>query len=149
MTRLPLLLLSAGLVASPALAASGAADKAAAPATKAAAPAQAGHYTMAAFMGKWSVMANIDPVMVAGNRAMGPAARLLVTLPDTYAKVVGQAHFSLAKVNDTTWAGTQDTLKISMSLVSQNSAQIVVVRKDGHTLELPLYRDDDEPAATP
>lgn len=109
-----------------------------------AAPAQANAHTQYAtpvFEGEWAIMA-MDPVKVAGNRAMGPAARLLVTLPESLQKIVGQNHFSLSRHSGSSWQGKQDDLTITFTLVSENSAELHITGKENHKLNLPLYRND-------
>ncbi|MBO1324392.1 hypothetical protein K2X14_04365 [Acetobacter sp. TBRC 12305] len=108
--------------------------------TNAAPAGTAASYPQALFNGQWTVLAMTDPIRVMSNRALGPAARLLVALPQDYAKIVGQARFALARVNGTTWEGAQDNLHASFSLVSENSARLLITSKDGHRMDLPLYR---------
>lgn len=110
------------------------------PAQTQAAPAAAVSYPQAMFNGTWTVLAMTYPIRVMSNRALGPAARLLLALPDDYAKIVGQARFALARVSGTTWEGAQDNLHASFMLVSENSARLIITSRDGHKMDLPLYR---------
>ncbi|WP_086651365.1 hypothetical protein [Acetobacter cibinongensis] len=107
-------------------------------------PAQATastQYPVPTFEGEWAIMA-MDPVKVAGNRALGPAARLLVTLPDSLQKIVGQNHFSLSRQSGSSWQGKQDDLTVTFKLVSENSAELHISGKENHKLDLPLYRNN-------
>ncbi|ATJ89945.1 hypothetical protein CIW82_03770 [Acetobacter tropicalis] len=98
-------------------------------------------YPTSLFEGQWAIMA-MSPVTVAANKALGPAARLLVTLPDSLKKIVGQDRFSLSRQSGTAWKGTSGDATLTFSLISENSAQIHITGKDNHKLDLPLYRDN-------
>ena len=107
------------------------------------APAQAdATYPTASFMGAWSVRAEVPPFTVAANRAMGPAARLLVNVPDVYAATIGENRFSLARKNGNSWSGTQHNTTLTMTLISPNAGQIVITNTNGHRVDVPLYRND-------
>ncbi|GFE94022.1 hypothetical protein [Acetobacter persici] len=105
------------------------------------APAAQTHYETSAFAGQWAIMA-MDPITVAANKASGPAERLLVTLPESLKKIVGQDHFSLSRTSGTAWSGKQDDLTVTFRLVSENSAQIQITGEGTHKLDLPLYRNN-------
>lgn len=105
------------------------------------APATQTHYETSVFAGQWAIMA-MDPVTVATNKASGPAERLLVTLPDSLKKIVGQDHFSLTRSSGSAWTGKQGDLNVTFKLVSENSAQIQVTGEGTHKLDLPLYRNN-------
>lgn len=105
-----------------------------------AAPAPA-HYATPVFVGQWAIMA-MDPITVVANKATGPAERLLVTLPESLKKIVGQDHFSLARSSGTEWTGKQADLAVTFSLVSENSARLQIKGEGAHKLDLPLYRND-------
>ncbi|GAN67561.1 hypothetical protein [Acetobacter orleanensis] len=108
---------------------------------KAQAPVTQAHYETAVFVGQWAIMA-MDPVTVAANKATGPAERLLVTLPESLKKIVGQDKFSLTRASGSTWNGKQGDLTVTFKLVSENSAQIQITGEGTHKLDLPLYRDN-------
>ena len=123
-----------GLAAAPAFAA---------PHTPATAPAKAETtYPTASFTGTWSVRAEVPPFTVAANKAMGPAARLLVNVPEVFAATIGENRFSLARKNGNSWSGTQHDTTLTMTLVSTNAGQIVITNTNGHTVDVPLYRND-------
>ena len=126
-----------GLVTAPALAA----PHTAAPETPAHAPAEA-TYPTASFMGSWTVRAEVPPFTVAANRALGPAARLLVNVPEIYAVTIGESHFSLARKSGSSWSGTQHDTTMTMTLISPNAGQIVITNTNGHKVDVPLYRND-------
>lgn len=114
----------------------------AAHAAKASAPEHKGSYPTALFCGTWAMMSAADAIEVAANRAMGPAARLLLTLPPMYSRVVKQEHFSLSRVDGASWTTSSPPLKLTFTLQSENTALLVIDSTDGHKMELPLYRDD-------
>ena len=123
-----------GLAAAPAFAA---------PHTPATAPAKAETtYPTASFTGTWSVRAEVPPFTVAANKAMGPAARLLVQVPEVFAATIGENRFSLARKNGNSWSGTQHDTTLTMTLVSANAGQIVITNTNGHKVDVPLYRND-------
>lgn len=123
-----------GLAAAPALAA---------PHTPATAPAKTETtYPTASFMGTWSVRAEVPPFTVAANKAMGPAARLLVNVPEVFAATIGENRFSLARKSGNSWSGTQHNTTLTMTLVSANAGQIVITNTNGHKVDVPLYRND-------
>lgn len=125
-----------GLATAPALAAQPAQAPHAAPAKAAAS------YPTASFMGSWSVRAEVPPFTVAANKALGPAARLLVNVPDVYAATIGENRFSLARKNGNSWSGTQHDTTLTMTLISPNAGQIVITNTNGHKVDVPLYRND-------
>lgn len=131
-------LLAASLLVSPVFAQTP--DKPAA--TEKAAPTQP--YSIASFMGKWAVTMVMEPITIMGNRAVGPAARLLVVVPDNISKVVKQNHFALARKSNEVWEGQQEDVTATLTRLSENTAQLVLLKKDGHKMEVPLYRDDGE-----
>ncbi|WP_086612256.1 hypothetical protein [Acetobacter indonesiensis] len=98
-------------------------------------------YPTSLFEGQWAIMA-MSPVSVAANKAVGPAARLLVTLPESLKKIVGQDKFSLSRQSGTSWSAKQGDLTVTFSLISENSAQLQVKGTGNHKLDLPLYRDN-------
>ena len=141
MTRFPAFMAATALAAFPACHALAAPPPHAATGPQAGQAAAAGaSYPQAMFDGQWTVLAMTDPIRVMSNRALGPAARLLVALPQDYAKIVGQARFALARVSGATWEGAQDKLHASFTLVSENSARLLITSADGHRMDLPLYR---------
>lgn len=99
-------------------------------------------YPTATFMGTWTVRAEVPPFMVAGNRALGPAARLLVTVPEIYAVTIGESRFSLARKSGSVWSGTQHDTTMTMTLISPNAAQMLITNTNGHKVDVPLYRND-------
>nr|WP_298797730.1 hypothetical protein [uncultured Acetobacter sp.] len=99
------------------------------------------HYDTPVFAGQWAIMA-MDPITAATNKAAGPAERLLVTLPESLKKIVGQDHFSLTRASGSAWTGKEGDLDISFSLVSENSAQLQIKGEGTHALSLPLYRNN-------
>ncbi|MFT8308655.1 hypothetical protein [Acetobacter malorum] len=105
------------------------------------APTTQAHYETSVFVGQWAIMA-MDPITVAPNKAAGPAERLLVTLPESLKKIVGQDHFSLSRASGTAWTGKQDDLTVTFKLVSENSAQLQITGEGTHKLDLPLYRNN-------
>lgn len=125
-----------GLAAAPAMAA----PTASAP-TQPATQAQT-NYPTATFMGTWTVRAEVPPFIVAGNKAMGPAARLLVSVPEIYSATIGESRFSLARKSGSVWSGTQNNTTLTFTLVSQNAGQIVITNTNGHRVDVPLYRND-------
>lgn len=115
----------------------------AAPHTPTSAPAQATtNYPIATFMGSWTVRAEVPPFMIAGNKAMGPAERLLVSVPEIYAVTIGESRFSLARKNGSTWSGTQHDTTMTLTLISPNAGQMVITNTNGHKVDVPLYRND-------
>ncbi|GAA3677138.1 hypothetical protein GCM10022398_21850 [Acetobacter lovaniensis] len=124
-----------GLAAAPAMAA---------PHTTAPAQAStaAASYPMATFMGSWTVRAEVPAFTVAGNKAMGPAARLLVTVPEVYASNIGESRFSLAQKTGSSWSGSQNGTTMTMTLISPNAGHILITSKNGHKVDVPLYRND-------
>lgn len=99
-------------------------------------------YPTASFMGTWSVRAEVPPFTVAANKAMGPAARLLVNVPEVFAATIGESRFSLARKSGNSWSGTQHDTTLTMTLVSANAGQIVITNTNGHKVDVPLYRND-------
>lgn len=100
------------------------------------------NYSVAQFQGQWALMSNMGTINVMANKALGPAARLLVALPEDLKKIVGQDRFSLARVSGTAWQGAEGDLTATLTLISENSAQLHITGKRGHKLDLPLYRND-------
>ncbi|GBQ32826.1 hypothetical protein GOB83_08320 [Acetobacter fabarum] len=125
-----------GLAAAPAMAAPHTATPAPAAATAEAS------YPMATFMGAWTVRAEVPAFTVAGNRAMGPAARLLVNVPEVYAANIGESRFSLAQKSGSSWSGTQHGTTMTMTLISPNAGHILITNTNGHKVDVPLYRND-------
>ncbi|MFT8418609.1 MAG: hypothetical protein ABF636_07245 [Acetobacter sp.] len=125
-----------GLATAPALAAPHTATQAQ-PAAKAEAK-----YPTAAFMGAWTVRAEVPAFTVAANKALGPAERLLVTVPEIYAVTIGESRFSLARKSGVSWSGTQHDTTMTMTLVSPNAGQMVITNTNGHKVDVPLYRND-------
>lgn len=111
-------------------------------APKATATAHKGSYPTALFCGTWAMMSAADAIEVAANRAMGPAARLLLTLPPMYSRVVKQERFSLTRVDGSSWTTSSPPLTLTFTLQTDNTALLVINSTDGHKMELPLYRDD-------
>lgn len=99
-------------------------------------------YPVPQFEGHWALMSNMGTVTVMANKALGPAARLLVTLPEDLKKIVGQDRFSLTRQSGTAWQGHQGELTVRFSLISENSAQLHITGTGTHKLDLPLYRND-------
>lgn len=113
------------------------------PASTAATPAQTqAQYSIGQFQGDWAVMANMGHITVMANKALGPASRLLVALPEDLKKIIGQDRFSLSRQSNTTWQGKSDDVTVTFSLVSENSAHLHVTGTGTHKLDLPLYRND-------
>lgn len=125
-----------GLAAAPAMAAS---HTSAAPAQ---APTTEANYPMATFMGTWTVRAEVPPFVVAGNKAMGPAARLLVQVPEVFAATIGENRFNLAKKSNSSWSGTQNATTMTMTLISPNAGHILITNTNGHKVDVPVYRND-------
>lgn len=109
---------------------------------KATAPEHKSAYPTALFCGTWAMMAAADAIEVVANKATGPAARLLLTLPPMYSRVVKQEHFSLTRVDGATWTASSPPLTLTFTLQSENTALLVINSTDGHKMELPLYRDE-------
>lgn len=99
-------------------------------------------YPTATFMGTWSVRAEVPPFTVAANKAMGPAARLLVNVPEIYAVTIGESRFSLTRKSGSSWSGTQHDTTMTMTLLSPNAGQMVITNTNGHKVDVPLYRND-------
>ncbi|MDE7548017.1 hypothetical protein PY793_08485 [Acetobacter fabarum] len=124
-----------GLATAPAMAA----PHTAAPAP---APTAAATYPMTTFMGSWTVRAEVPAFTVAGNKAVGPAARLLVNVPEVYAANIGESRFSLAQKTGSSWSGTQNGTTMTMTLISPNAGHILITNTNGHQVDVPLYRND-------
>lgn len=100
------------------------------------------NFPTATFMGTWTVRAEVPPFTVAGNKALGPAARLLVTVPEIYAVNIGESRFSLSRKSGSVWSGTEHDTTMTMTLVSPNAGKILITNTNGHKVEVPLYRND-------
>ncbi|WP_338333033.1 hypothetical protein [Acetobacter sp. LMG 32666] len=125
-----------GLAAAPAMAA----PHTAAPTPT---PAQAETtYPTATFMGAWTVRAEVPAFTVAANKALGPAARLLVSVPDVFAATIGENRFSLARKSGASWTGTQHDTTMTMTLISPNAGHILITNTNGHKVDVPVYRND-------
>ena len=99
-------------------------------------------YSVAQFEGHWAFMANMGPITVMANKALGPAARLLLALPEDLKKIVGQDRFSLTRQSGTVWQGHEGDLTVKFTLISDNSAQLHITGTGSHKLDIPLYRND-------
>lgn len=99
-------------------------------------------YTAAVISGKWTAM-SMPPVTIAANRALGPASRLLVHLPDQLNKV-NQADFALQRVDGNLWEQKTAKGTLSFKMVSTNFGVLKLVgdNKPGHYYVMPLYRMD-------
>ncbi len=96
-------------------------------------------YPAPAIAGKWMSM-GMPPVMIAANRAAGPASRLLVHLPKNLQKS-STADFALSHTTDNTWVGKDDKVTVSFSLTSENFGVLKIIGDTpDHRLEMPLSR---------
>ncbi|GAB6967063.1 hypothetical protein JCM25156A_11000 [Komagataeibacter kakiaceti JCM 25156] len=101
-------------------------------------------YGPGAYTGNWTAL-GLKPVTISANRAVGPAARLYLRLPDALNKITGLTGrtIELKVQDDTSLRSVDDNPRTVFRLVSPNSADLQMQgEKPGQKLDLPLSRAD-------
>ncbi|RFD20055.1 hypothetical protein DY926_08180 [Komagataeibacter melaceti] len=101
-------------------------------------------YGPGAYTGAWTAL-GLKPVTITANKAVGPAARLYLRLPDALNKITGLTGrtIELKVQDDTSLRSVDDNPRTVFRLVSPNSADLQMQgEKPAQKLDLPLSRAD-------
>ncbi|ATU71669.1 hypothetical protein CFR78_07875 [Komagataeibacter rhaeticus] len=101
-------------------------------------------YGPGAYTGAWTAL-GLKPVTITANKALGPAARLYLQLPDSLGKITGLTGRTIElKVQDgTSLRSVNDSPRTVFRLTSPNAADLQMQgEKPGQKLDLPLSRAD-------
>ncbi|BAK83783.1 hypothetical protein [Komagataeibacter medellinensis] len=101
-------------------------------------------YGPGTYTGAWTAL-GLKPVTITANKALGPAARLYLQLPDSLGKITGLTGRTIElKVQDgTSLRSVDDNPRTIFRLTSPNAADLQMQgEKPGQKLDLPLSRAD-------
>ncbi|WEQ55732.1 hypothetical protein LV564_17015 [Komagataeibacter nataicola] len=101
-------------------------------------------YGPGAYTGEWTAL-GLQPVTITANKALGPAARLYLKLPDSLGKITGLTGrtIELKVQDDTSLRSVNDDPRTVFRLTSPNAADLQMQgAKPGQKLDLPLSRAD-------
>ena len=101
-------------------------------------------YGPSAYTGNWTAL-GLKPVTISANKALGPAARLYLRLPDSLGKITGLTGRTIEmKVqDDTSLRSVDDNPRAVFRLTSPNAADLQMQgEKPGQKMNLPLSRAD-------
>ena len=101
-------------------------------------------YGPGAYTGAWTAL-GLKPVTISANKALGPAARLYLQLPDSLGKITGLTGRTIElKVQDgTSLRSVDDNPRTIFRLTSPNAADLQMQgEKPGQKMNLPLSRAD-------
>lgn len=101
-------------------------------------------YGPGAYTGNWTAL-GLKPVTISANKALGPAARLYLRLPDSLGKITGLTGRTIEmKVqDDTSLRSVDDHPRAVFRLTSPNAADLQMQgEKPGQKMNLPLSRAD-------